>query len=468
MGGNISSLGIGSGVLTADVIDQLKEADKAATITPIESKITLNKQKQEAYSLLNSLMKTFRTSTTAMSENLIFENKKVSSGDNLGVSIAKGSNVGSFALETTTLAKKDITKLGALDSKTTTVATGAGVLKISNADSDFEIAYTAATTLEELTQAITDKAGESVSASILKTADGAYNLVISSKNTGADEALTITDTLDGDGGAGSLKATLFNPYNATTNPTGYKKVQDSSDAKFKYNGIETTRPTNNIDDLVYGLSLTLKKEGDSTNVEITNDYTSLLDEMKLFTDGYNTLMSNLKDTTTKNEEKGTQGVFIDNTFIRSIGRDLTKTITASDSNGNSISNYGISIDKTGKMSFDKTVLETKLREDPEAVKLFFSGGVDSKGVEKTGMFETINEKVENYTASGKLLSNFETSLKTEAKSLEKNRTNAQKTLEARYDTMSAKFAAYDSMISKIESQFSSLKAMIDAEANSDD
>ena len=46
MGGTISSLGIGSGVLTADVIDQLKEADRAATVTPIENDMALNDQKK--------------------------------------------------------------------------------------------------------------------------------------------------------------------------------------------------------------------------------------------------------------------------------------------------------------------------------------------------------------------------------------------------------------------------------------
>lgn len=40
-------------------------------------------------------------------------------------------------------------------------------------------------------------------------------------------------------------------------------------------------------------------------------------------------------------------------------------------------------------------------------------------------------------------------------------------LDARYETMTKKFAAYDSMINKLNSQFSSLKMLIDAEANAD-
>jgi len=54
MASSISSLGIGSGVLTADVIDQLKEADESRIIKPIENKITINNQKHQTHNKYNS------------------------------------------------------------------------------------------------------------------------------------------------------------------------------------------------------------------------------------------------------------------------------------------------------------------------------------------------------------------------------------------------------------------------------
>jgi flagellar hook-associated protein 2 len=462
MASQISSLGLGSSVLTADVIDKLKANDVAGSVTPLDTKITLNKQKQDANTLLTSLMKTLKTNSANMADDLIFTNKKVDISGTLGATITKGANVESFSLETTTLAKKDITKLGALSDKTTPIASGAGVLKIN----DFEIAYSDTTTLEELTQAITDKAGASVSASILKTGEGAFNLIISSKETGVAQALTISDS-DGSGGAGFLNSALFNAYDETTNPTGYKKTQEASDASFKYNGITTTRSTNNITDLVYGLNLTLKKEGDTSNVTITDDFSGFTDEIQSFVDNYNKLTTNLSDSTTTNKEKGTAGIFSSDTFIKSISRDLNRTIMTTNSSGESLVNYGITIDKTGKMVFDKSILDEKLSDNSAAVKLFFSGGINSSGSAVDGIFDSFNTKLGSYTASGKNLSNFETSLKTEATNLTKNRTAAQASLDARYETMTKKFAAYDALISKINSQFSSLQMMIDAAANSD-
>lgn len=461
MASSISSLGIGSGVLTADVIDQLKEADTARIVKPLENKITINNQKQDAYKLLDSLMKTFKASASALSYDTIFDNKIVQSSGKAEVKIDSGATVDSFSLETVTLAKKDITKFGSVASPATTIATGAGVLKINN----FEIAYDENTTLSDLAQSITEIAGDSISASVLQTGDGAYNLVLSSKSTGSSQSITISDTDDGTSGTGSLNAALFDPYNAITNPNGYEKVQTASDATFKYNGITMTRATNEISDLILGVNIKLKEEGDFSSVDVSQDTTAISDELKLFTDSYNALITNLHDMTLKDEASGAEGVFNGDSFVKSIARDLTKTITSLNTNNNSLINYGIDLDRNGTMSFNKSALETKLKEDSDAVKLFFTGGTNSEGNKVTGLFTTVDEKLKSYTGYGNLLSNFETNLKNEGTSLSKSHATAKASLDTRYEIMAKRFTAYDGMISRINSQFSSLKMMIDAESN---
>lgn len=464
MASTISSLGVGSGVLTADVIDQLKSADEAKIITPIDNKITSNQQKQQAYTLLSSLMKSFQNSASALSYDTIFNSKNVTTDGKAQVTVDAGATVESFTLETLTLAKKDITKLGAVASKATEVASADGTLEIKigsdplNPTSTLNVSYTAGMTLDDLTQAITDQAGGSVSASILQTGDGAYNLVLSSKNTGADFALTVTDT------SGNLNSALFAAYDVATNPTGYEKIQTATDATFKYNGITTTRSTNEISDLILGVTLNLKEEGDLSNVNISQDTSAIVDEMQLFVDSYNTLKTNLNDMTVSNTETGTLGIFNGDNFIKSISREVSRLVTKVSSN-QSLMDYGISIDRSGTMSLNKTTLETKLSDDSDAVKLFFTGGTDSTGATKTGIFETINETMKNYTGYNKLLSNFETSLKTDGTNLAKSKLTAQESLDARYEIMTRRFTAYDGMISKTNSMFSSLQLIINAAAN---
>ena len=86
MAGTINSLGIGSGVLTADVIDQLKENDKAQQITPIDSKISLEQQKGDALDLLKSLMDSFQASVSSLDYDVLYQERTVS-GNNSGVSV---------------------------------------------------------------------------------------------------------------------------------------------------------------------------------------------------------------------------------------------------------------------------------------------------------------------------------------------------------------------------------------------
>ncbi|MCK9492384.1 MAG: flagellar filament capping protein FliD [Sulfurimonas sp.] len=453
----ISSLGIGSGVLTSDLIDKLKEADKASLVTPIENKITLNNQKQDAYTLLSSLMTTLKTSASALSYDTIFDNKTVDISGQAGVKVNAGANVDSFTLETLELAKKDITKFAAVSSKLSTISDpavngGAGTLTIGS----FNIDYDATTTLSELSQKITDVSDGKIGSSILQTGDGAFSLVVSSTKTGAAEALTITDT-------GALGSTLMN----TVGADNYEKIQAGQDAKFKYNGITTTRATNEISDLILGVDISLKKEGDFSDVKINQDTSLVVDEMQMFVDAYNTLMQNLSDMTVNDTETGAQGVFSSESLVKGIRRDLTNVITGM-FNGGSLIESGISLDRSGAMSFDKSKLETQLSEDPDAVKLFFTGGTDANGIDKTGFFEMVDEKIKSYTGYGKMLSNFESSIKNESTNLRENLIRSQESLNTRYEIMTKRFTAYDGMISRLNSQFSSLQMMISAELNSND
>lgn len=459
----ISSLGLGSGVLTSDVIDQLKAADEARIITPIENKITANNQKQDAYNLLSSLMTSFKSNASALSYDTLFDSKNVSSSGDAEVTVEDGATVESFTLETTTLAKKDITKFGAVASASSSIASGAGVLKIN----DFEIAYDENTSLEDLAQAITDTAGASVSASILQTGTGAYTLVVSSKTTGADQALTILDTDDGTNGSGSLSATLFAAYDETTNPSGYQKIQTATDASFKYNGITTTRSTNDISDLILGVKISLKTEGDFSNVTVSQNTTAITDQVQLFVDSYNTLMTNLGDMTVKDQETGAEGVFQGDSFVKSLSREFSGIVTSM-VGSNSLVNFGIDIDRYGTMSFNASTLATKISEDSNSVKAFFTGGTDSEGNDVTGIFTNINNTLDNYTGYGGLLTNFYDGLKSDGDNLSQSYTKAQDSLTNRYDIMTKRFSAYDALISKLNASFSSLQMMISAQVNGTD
>ena len=462
MASSISSLGIGSGVLTADVIEQLKEADEARLITPIDNKIDIQKQKETAFDLLSSLLTSFKSSVSSLSYDSLYGKRSVSvSGGNLEVVAEAGTTPEAFSLKTVQLAQKNIQESGTFASSTGMVADGSGTMGITVDGTTYNIAYTSSTTLQELATAINDQAGTAVKASVLQTGTNEYRLVLSSQNTGSDQTISVSDTPDTPG-SGLVDAI----YNDATLTSGFSTVSNAQDAILEYNGISVTRSSNEVSDLITGVTLKLKTEGETASVNITQDQEAVVTEMKLFVESYNTLISNLRDMTMSDQETGAQGVFNGDNFIKSISRDINNILISVSSDNKSLMNYGIDIDKSGTMSFNSTTFKTALADDPTGVNLFLAGGYDSEsGVTKTGLFSTLNDKIKEYSGYNGLLDNYESNMDKKLTSLNEERTRMLASLESRYDIMTKRFSAYDAVISKINAQFSSLNMMIQAEAN---
>ena len=462
MAGTINSLGIGSGILTSDVIEQLRAADEARIVTPLENKVALQNQKEDAFKLIDSLLTTFKSSVSSLSDGSLFQRRTVDvkSGD-LEVKAESGSNVESFSLETVALAKQNIQQSGTFGSRTDAISTGSGSLTLDIGTSSYSIAYTASTTLEELTQSINDEAGSDVTATILQTGTSSYSLVLTSKETGADQTISLSDTPDVAGSG--LVDELYNDVTATS---GFTSVQNAKDSEFVYNGITITRSTNEISDLLNGVTLTLKTEGETANVSIEQDTFAISTEMQLLTDSYNALQANLSDVTISDRESGTVGVFSGDAFMNGIMRDINSVIISADSNNNSLVNFGIDLSRDGVMSFNQAEFDTQFEKDPANAELFFTGGTNpTTGNEVTGLFETLNDELRDYTKFNGLFDNFEAGLKKATTNLNEEHSTAIARLDSRYEILTKQFIAYDALISKLNSQFASLELQIQAQAN---
>lgn len=462
MAGTINSLGIGSGVLTADIIDKLKNRDTSLIITPIDNKIVLQKQKGQALSLLNSLLSSFKSSVSSLSNDALYQGRTTAGNTSaVSVSAAAGVNVQSFSISNTKLALNDIHQSGTFSSTTAPIASGgSGTMTLTSGGLSFGINYTNTMTLEELKDAINLQAGNKIQASVLQVGATDYRLVLRSKETGLDQKIVTTDT------GGFLDQKLIT-YDAVTNPTGtMTEVQAAADASFKYNGITLTRSSNVITDITPGVTINLLKDDTSTtsNISITQDVDTIAAEMSTLVKSYNTLISQLKDMTTTDVDAGKAGVFNGDNSIVAIGREVTRLMTSVNGQGNSLALYGIDLDETGGMSFKTSTFTAKFNSDALASSKFFSN-VASDGTTENGIFTQLSTLMTRFTGNNGTLTTLTKGSDAELKSLDVNKKRSLALLEARYASMTARFAAYDSMISKINAQFSSLRLQIDAQAN---
>lgn len=209
------SLGIGSGILTSDIIDQLKAADESTQVKPITTKYSKAQEKQTALSTLQSLMITTKSYVKDFSDELTYLGRNAtSSSSDVSLSVIGGTSAQSGTINVSQLAQNDIWESKGFAYNTSLVnSTGSSqTMKItvgSTATTTFNINVSSSATLTDLKDAINNIAGDKVTASIVNTGDATnpYRLVIKGDKEGAENKITIDE--------GSL-STGFNTTNAIT------------------------------------------------------------------------------------------------------------------------------------------------------------------------------------------------------------------------------------------------------------
>jgi len=463
----ISSLGVGSSILTQDVLDQLRKADEAGQIRPIELSIANEEDKKDALELIDASMTNFIDSINAVKSQSLYDERETEvSGTAVEVKADANSDIQDFTLSVTKLATKQIEESGAFASEDTKVATAAGDLTLNvgyidaaNPGTDFTIHYDENTSLKDLKKLINDTAGDKVDATIVQINSGEFRLFISSVETGANQNITITDTsgnLSDDGGATAAGTKLT---------TGLSSIQSGIDAEFKFNGQDIVRHSNKIDDLISGLDITLKEVGTSV-VSVSQNRDNIMEKIDSFVEKYNSAIKELTKMTKPSAEND-KGIFSAESTIKSMKRAIEDMFSSVGGGVGSLTDYGFDIDKDGKMTVDKDILNKAMDNNSKNVEAFFSGGTfknsDSLTTEVDGVFTEMSVIIEGYTKYNATLDLFEESIKDNLSVLAERKTTATERLDARYEILKKQFAAYDLMISKFNSASSMFSQMISAE-----
>lgn len=435
----ISSLGVGSSILTQDVLDQLRKADEAALITPIDLNLANEKDKKDSLEIVDAKMKNLSDSIDALKNATLFDARSVEiDGSSVAVTADSNSDLQEFSLNVLNLAKKEINESGSFGAKTDTIASAAGSLNLNIAGSDFTIAYDDTTTLDTLKKSINDIAGDKVDATVVQVGDGDFRLFISSVDTGFNQDITITDN------DGNLSGTQLTNDMTT--------VQDGIDAQFEFNSQLIVRHSNSVDDLITGYHIALKETG-SSNVNVVQNREDILKKVDSFVEKYNAAIDELTKVTKPSVDSDERGIFSgDSTLRRMLG-------TIEDMIGNvgggvaSLYDFGFDVDKNGKMTVDKTVLESQLDANPSNFQAYFTGGdfEKSDGTIATinGAFVEMAGVVDAYSDYNGTLDKFGSSIKDRISDLEESKSETIERLNTKYEILQKQFAAYDAMIAKL-------------------
>nr|WP_321312394.1 flagellar filament capping protein FliD [uncultured Campylobacter sp.] len=427
-----AQLNIASSILTQDVIDGLKDADESVQIKPLTLKIDKNTKKQADITALTTLVSTLKTSYADVANETAMLKRTVSAAGSGSVTANVEAGV---AEQTVRLSVSQLAQVDSYQSKgfksrsdTLTGISSDQSLTLSVGDKSVDIKVGASTTLEDIINQINDGAGDAIKASIVNTGGkNGYKMILQSKESG--EKNQIKFSVKGDKADGAKQVLSALGFNATEKEvkddktqatTGFdfsfnftgseaKQLQKAQDAKFNFNGIDITRSSNSVDDLIIGVTFNLNNvdEKNSTTgalkesvITIGKDTDAVVKSLKSMVTAYNDLISNISTATSYDRENGVAGTLNGMSEITGIKRKLQNLFESSNSDGKSLQNFGFSFTEKGVLSVDESKLKDTISKDYEGFKSFFTNSTEYKNAGVFGT-EIINQTLKN-DISGKL------------------------------------------------------------------
>lgn len=442
-----NSLGFGSGLDIKQLVTDLSNASREPKIARIATMTQQNQARISAVAQAKSDLEGFADSLSQMiADGALRSSPTVSDDSMLGLSARAGLQADSFAATVTVsqLARAQTAYSGIVADRT--AAIGQGTMTLSVGGVDHSITIDAANdSLDGLAAAI-NASGSGVTASIvadeggyrliLKGASGAANGFTLSADAGADPALAAFGY--GSGGAMTLG-------------------QSAADAQFTIDGVAFSRPSNTIDDVLPGLSLTLKKAAPGQPVDIgaSRPLDMIRQTAGDFVDVFNQLKKSL--TSAASLAGGTTSL---RQLESELGSLVSKTLTSHGSI-NKLSDIGISLTKDGLLALDSAKLEKALTTDAGAVEALFNPRRDATHTEATDpgiafVLDAIRDKaVASDGVLGRATSMLDARRASLAEQLEKveaRETIYRQRLEKQYGALDAKLAAFKATQSYLEQQ----------------
>ena len=455
-------MGTYSGI-TMDTVEQLISAE-SGKLTKFTREQTALKAEQTAWKDVQSRLTNLTDKMSALTTTGAFDSKKVklSQEDKFTLTASPDAIAGDFSVKIKQLATRTqvIGNKLAEDTKMSSAWGKTGELTVGSVGKEAQtITITDTDSIESIIDRINEGTKESgVSAVIIDN-----HIVLQSSEYG-DKEVAISGSLASDLGLGAVQT---------------KKGQSAS---LTVNGlIEITRDSNEISDIMEGVTITLQAPTtEAVSVKITDDLEASTQLVQDFVDQYNSTMSFIKtqlDVGDPSQANNKTGSLVgDSSLVRlqSQLRGLLTQPVANDHKGkNTPSAIGITVDRYGVASLDKTKLETALKDNSKIVSDLFnytvettSEAADGKTVTKkdeVGMAQKFSTLLTSFTDSkeGIIATKNETYDKM-IKDLDKRISVFNERLDAKRTRYIEQFTALDIAMMEAESQINYLMSQVNS------
>lgn len=440
-----NSLGFDSGIDTKQLITDLSNASREPKVARITTLTQANQTRISALAQARSDLEGFADSLGQMvGDGTLRSTPTVSDESVLAATSRAGLSADSFAatVMVNQLARAQSSYSGVVADRTAAIGAGTMTLTVGGVAKTITI-DAANNSLNGLADAI-NASGAGVTASIIAD-EGGHRLILKGPS-GEANAFTLTADAGADPG-----------LTAFSTGGGMTLGQSALNAEFTIDGVAFSRASNIIDDVVPGMSLTLKKAAPGQPVDI--GASRPLDMIKQTVGDFVAVYNQLKKSLS-----AASSLSGSTTSLRELERELSGLVgkvISSHGSINKLTDIGISTTKDGLLTVDDKKLAQVLATDAGAVEALFNPRRDGAHNETTdpGIAFALDAIRDKAIATDGVIDRVTKSLadrkETLADQLEKIETREDayyKRLEKQYGSLDARLAAFKATQTYLEQQ----------------
>lgn len=440
-----NSLGFGSGIDIKQLVTDLSNASRDPKIARMAELTQANQTRISALSQARADLDGFANSLGQMvADGTLRSTPTVSDESVLGATSRAGMSADSFAATVVVnqLARAQTNYSGIVASRTDAIGTGTMTLTVGGVDTTITIDANN-NSLDGLAAAI-NGSGAGVTASII--ADEGGHRIILKGPPGEVGAFTLAADAGADPG-----------LSAFATSSGMTEGQSAANAEFTIDGVAFSRASNIVDDVIPGMSLTLKKAAPGQPVDI--GASRPLDMIKQTVGDFVAVYNQLKKSLV-----AASSLSGPTTGLRELERELgglIHKVISSHGSINQLSDIGISTTKDGLLAVDNAKLDKALETDAGAVEALFSPRRDATHTEQSDpgiafALDAIRDKAVGINGAidrvSKSLDAKKENLTDQLEKIEEREDAYKARLEKQYGKLEARLAAFKATQSYLEQQ----------------
>ena len=472
----MSILGIGSGIDLNEVLDQLEAVEKNR-LTPIKAQQKAVNNKISGFGKLKSALSTFNSATAKLQKKELFQARFASGNDNyFTTNVNSKAQLGNYAVSVEQLATAHSVATNTINDKTSTLGNDneTRTLTIEQANGQ-KLNITLGkddTSLESIANAINQAkvinedgstSDTTVNATIVRSGTDSYQLVITSKETGEQQAITSISSDDD-----KLNSLIgFNANQADS--SAMSEVAKAQDAKFSFNGITINSSSNTVKEVIPGVDITLKAVTTTAqNLTISADNDKAQEALKEWVDAFNQLQSTISSLTqftagdaNSDELNNSNGPLIGDSTLRNIDQSIRSIFSKGQTGELSVlAQIGINMDSNGKLAIKENELEKALKENSDAVAILFTGDGET-----TGIANEVFAKVSSFIDSDGMIDTATNGLNSTLKSLDKRYDQVNNSIDQTIERYRVQFTKLDILINELNGMSNYLTTQFEMMAN---